>query len=106
NATLEASWDSTKNLWYVSLPPRLSPTGKRKREYFSFQQEAEKRARQLKEAWQRGLSLIHKAGPRLIEDAVVFDELFQIYGYRGLREACEAYAAQLETERKSSHFKD
>ena len=40
-ATLEPAKDSKKNLWYVSLPPRLSSTGKRKREYFQSKERAD-----------------------------------------------------------------
>ena len=68
-ATLEPAKDSTKNLWDVSLPPRLSPTGKRKREYFATKAEAQIRAQRAKEAEVSNASLARKAGVGLIETA-------------------------------------
>ena len=103
-ASLEPSKDSAKDLWYVSLPPKLSPTGKRQRLYFQSRQEAEARALKAREDQQHSLSLLRKAGPTLIKAAVTFDELFQIYGFKGLEEACTKFANQLEVERKSVKF--
>jgi 6-phosphogluconolactonase len=40
----------------------------------------------------------------LIEAALTFEELFQIYGFSGFEEACSKFANQLECERKSVHF--
>lgn len=103
-ATLEAKHDQAKGLWYVSLPPKLSPTGKRRREYFPFRREAEERAKRLRKLEQQSVSLARKAGPSLIETAVIYDELFQIYGLSGLKEACEKLAATLEAEHKAVRF--
>jgi len=83
-ATLEPARDSAKNRWYVSLPPRLSPTGKRKREYFASRREAQDRAKRAKQQLEQSAFLVRKAGPVLIETAVTYDELFQIYGFNGL----------------------
>ena len=103
-ATLEPKKDSAKKLWYVSVPPRLSPTGKRRREYFPSNREAEHRAKLLREAEKQSLMLVRKAGPELIETAVVYDELFRIYGFKNLKEACEKFSLELEAERKSIQF--
>lgn len=103
-ATLEPSKDSKKNLWYVSLPPRLSSTGKRKREYFQSKERADNRARRLREAENHTAALVRKAGPSLIETAVVYEELFQIYGFSGLKEACSKFAELLDAEQRAVRF--
>lgn len=105
-ATLKPAKDSKKNLWYISLPPRLSSTSKRKREYFKSKERAHDCARRLKEAEKQSATLVRKAGPSLIETAVIYEELFQIYGFSGLKEACSEFAKVLEKERKAIQFSE
>jgi integrase len=40
NARLEPKKDTTKGCWYISIPPRLSDTGKRQRCYYETKEEA------------------------------------------------------------------
>lgn len=104
SATLEPKQDRGKGLWYVSLPPQLSATGRRRREYFPSFKQADERARSLKDLEQRNLSIVRKAGPSLVEAAVTFDELFQIYGFAGLEDACSKFVRSLEAERTAVLF--
>lgn len=103
-ATLEVRRDQARGRWYLTLPPKFSPTGKRRREYFHYREDAEKRAERLKDLEHRSRALVRKAGPELIEAAVTYDELFQMYGFSGLKDACEKFAATLEAERKAVLF--
>ena len=40
NATLKAQWDATRGRWWISVPPRLSETGRRQKRYFKTKDEA------------------------------------------------------------------
>ena len=100
--------DAKSGSWVLSIPPSLSPSGKRKREFFSIKKEAEKRADQIKNAWEAGHRIARVAGPELIRCAVDYDESFRsLYGFEGgLREACEAFMAHLDQTRESLLFRD
>ena len=39
-----------------------------------------------------------------MEDAVRFNEAFQIYGFTGFRHACETFLARLDQEQKAIMF--
>jgi len=82
-ATLTPSKDKKKNLWYVSIPADLSATGKWRREYFRSRD----RASELKRIRRDKDRFAAKASATLIRDAVECDDLAQIYGVSGMREA-------------------
>ncbi len=46
-ATLKPSYLKGESLWYLSVPPVLSRTGKRAQEYFPSKEKAEAKAREL-----------------------------------------------------------
>lgn len=98
SASLAPYQDAKSKSWVLSVPPSLSPTGKRKREFFGTKKEADKRAEQLKAAREAGSRIAQVAGPDLIRCAVNYDELFRtVYGMGGgLEEACESFIAHLE----------
>jgi hypothetical protein len=102
HATLVPLKDTSKDRWVISLPKSLSATGKRQREYFRTKVEAEKRSDQLRRLEAQSARAVRVAGPKLIKDAVNYDELFRdIYGFEdGLAEACEAFMARLDLENK------
>ncbi|MEM7602434.1 MAG: tyrosine-type recombinase/integrase [Verrucomicrobiota bacterium] len=105
-AQLAPLHDRKKNLWYVYLSAKISPTGKPKREYFRNRKEAEARARHWRKMKEVSTGTVQKAGPKLIEKAVTYHELFRdVYGLEGgLEEACEAYLAILNAKQCSHHF--
>jgi len=90
----------------VSVPASLSPTGKRKRDFFRTKKEADRRAEELKGIRDAGSRVAQVAGPDLVRCAVDFDELFRsVYGFEGgLREACEAFVRHLDEDAKSLRF--
>lgn len=65
-ARLEPRHDRSKDLWCLSLPPKLSPTGRRKREYVPTQKVAQRRATQLRLMEARSVKLARKAGADLM----------------------------------------
>lgn len=93
----------TKRPWYLGIPKRLSPSGAYRREYFPSQKEAEERARQLMGLDKQSHQAVVRAGPKLIEAAVNYDDLFRdIYGFEGgLVQACEAFMAHLDSQQGS-----
>ncbi|MCB1064503.1 MAG: site-specific integrase [Verrucomicrobiae bacterium] len=105
-AKLEAKKDPSKGKWYVSIPPKLSPTGERKREYFDRKADADKRAEEVRGLEEETVDLVRKAGQELVRHAVNYDELFRdIYGFPGgLSEACEAFMVRLDGEQKAEKF--
>lgn len=105
-ATLEPKKDESKNKWVISIPPPLSPTGKRKREYFDTKIDAQRRGDELRSAEARDALIVRRAGTQLIRDAVNFDELLRdVYGLDGgLREGCERLMAILDQEAQGVRF--
>ena len=103
NATLKPKWENGKNLWVISLPPALSSTGQRKREYFGSQKEAQSRAREIIKLKESSSKAVREAGTKLIEHAVNYDFMFrELYGYEeGLAQACEDLLGRLDSEQKS-----
>ena len=99
--TLEPTKDRSKNLWYICIPAEFSSSGKWKREYFSNREKARSRSAELKRIRRDKDHYAAKASPSLIRDAVECNELAQIYGYSGFREAFIRWAETYE-KRKSS----
>ncbi len=96
--------DNTTGRWCISVPGRLSPTGKRKRKYFKTKGEAESYGADLIKLEKENAQLIKKLDVKLIESAVHFNEVFQLYGFKGFPEACNAFLKRLEKESKSVSF--
>ena len=105
-ATLNPAYQKSKKRWLLSVPPRLSRTGKRSQEYFLTKKEAESRANSLKRLEKENGSLAGKASMKLIQEAVELDELAKIHGYSGLREAFLAWAEQHERKNGAMSFAD
>ena len=61
--------------WYLSLPPHLSPTGKRRLEYFPTKAKAETRAVVLRKMEKQYSTLAAKASPGLIRGAIELNDL-------------------------------
>ena len=98
HAELEPKHDSAKKRWVISLPPALSASGQRSREYFKSKAEALERTAALKDLRGKSLKAVRRAGTDLIETAVNYDELFRnVYGLSGgLAQACEAHMRHLD----------
>ncbi len=74
----------------ISIPPHLSSTGKRRREFFHSKSEALKRSEELKRNTELTKRVAQTVSADLIRTAVNYDELFtDVYGFKGgLEEAC------------------
>lgn len=106
SAEFSPRWDPGKRKWRLSIPPKHSSTGKRRREYFGSESEAKGRAKELKNKSQLSQRVAHAAGPELIKAAVNYDELFRdIYGFEnGLEQACEYLMKRLDEESQTTRF--
>jgi len=100
-ATLDPAYQRSKKRWLISVPPRLSKTGRRSQEYFQTKKEAEARANSLKRLAKENGGLAGKASVKLIQEAVEMDELAKIHGFSGLREAFLTWAEQHERKNKA-----
>lgn len=100
NAKLKPTKDQSKRRWYVCIPARISSTGKWRREYFQSKAKAEERCRELKSLDRQKDSYAAQASPRLMRDAVECEQLAQMYGYSGIREAFIEWSKTFE-KRKS-----
>ncbi len=103
-ASLEPRFLKSKAAWYLSVPPLLSRTGKRAQDYFRTKAEAELRAKELKRIKREKDGYAAKANSQLIRDAVECDELAQICGFSGLREAFMAWSNQFDKRSKAILF--
>jgi len=74
------------------------------RRYFRTKHEADEYGGSLFKLEKENSKLIKNLDPRLMESAVRFNELFQIYGFKGLADACESFVARLDHEEKSVSF--
>lgn len=104
-ADLEVKRDKTKGLWYVSVPPKMSDTGKRKRIYSQTKSEAERRSKSLRKVRKECAEMAQKAPPSLLEDAVELDGLAKIMGFSGLREAFLSFSSEFEKKNRSISFR-
>lgn len=100
-AQLNPQWDNSCKRWYISVPERLSSSGKRQRKYFGLKDEAQTYSKRIKKLEQQNASLVRKASKEVIEAAVYFDELFQLYGFSGIKDACLAFEGQLRELHRS-----
>ncbi|BCX48577.1 hypothetical protein HAHE_24850 [Haloferula helveola] len=104
NATLSPAYQKSKQAWVLSIPPRLSSTGKRSQEYYQTKREAEVRSASLKKLEKQNRRLAVKASTDLIRDAVELDELARFHGFSGLREAFMTWAEDHERQNSSVSF--
>ena len=105
-ADLKPKWDNSIRRWYVSTPARLSATGKRQRKFFKDKQDATEYGKSLSDMEQRNALLVKKVTPEVVEIAAHYHELFQLYGFGGLKEACERLEKDLIAENNSYRFRD
>ena len=105
-ANLEPRKDTSKGLWYLCIPKRISNTGKWRREYFPTKKEAETRSSSLKKIDKHYRNLANKITPELMQDAVELNDLAQIYGFSNLREAFMAWANDHERKNAAITFGD
>jgi len=105
-ATLEANYDDSKKLWCISIPARFSSTGKRQREYFKTKKKADSRTKILKAMEKECEGMSRHVSTSLIEDAVYCDQMAQIYGFSGLKEAFQSWAQNADTEKATPTFNE
>lgn len=107
-AGLTPRWDKNRGRWSLTLPPKYSPSGKRRREYFDQKDKAEARVVEIRRNQETSRLMVQSAGPELIRTAVEFDTLFRdVYGFKGgLREACDQYVRRLDLDQQSPRFGD
>jgi integrase len=107
-ARLNPKWDAVRARWTLTIPPKHSPTGKRRREFFDEKRKAQDRAEEIRDTEELSRRVVVAAGPALIKTAVNYDEIFRgIYGFEGgLEEACQALIGRLDRETRDLHFGD
>jgi hypothetical protein len=105
-ALLSPSFDRHRKRWILSIPARLSETGKRKRKTFATESEATEEAKRLRGLRDSLGAMAKKAHPELIRTAIEFEEVAQEWGFESLRHFLREKFAELEREGASPPFGD
>jgi len=100
-ASLTPIQDQQSGSWQLSIPPSLSPTGKRSRENFPTKGAAEARADQVRKSMKTSGRNVSTAPTALIEVAVRVDQEAQMLGYDGLEDFCNVMLDRVSAERRS-----
>jgi len=102
-AKLTPKLDPDRKRWVLTIPPKFSPTGGRRREFFETEAQALERSREIRRNLEFSREVAMKAGPDLIRTAVNYDDHFRdVYGFEGgLKEACETFARRLDQESRA-----
>jgi integrase len=105
-AALKICFDKSKSLYYYSLPPKLSETGKRQRVHFKDERTAKERLREIKKEKDEGFQIIQRNSTERIRNLLQWDEeLKSSYGMTGGLEALYAdFKRRSEAEHKSTKF--
>ena len=104
NARLEPvklSKPKGKLKYYLSIPPALSPTGRRKQEYFETKQEADLRGRILRGVQRQRSALVKDVTAELMADAVEVESICKELGFSGLREGIDKLTAEYYNKGRS-----
>jgi integrase len=89
--------DARTGSWLVEIAASVAG-GKKRSETYPDERQARARAKELAASVGRERNLIVSASADLVATAALYEETFQLYGFDGLRDACEAFAAQLEKD--------
>lgn len=105
-AALKIRFDKSKGLYYYSLPPALSGTGKRKRLHFKDERTAKERLNEFKRAKDEGYQIIQRNSTERVRDLLQWDEeLKSVYGVAGgLGEIFNKYKKREETHHEAMKF--
>ncbi|MDB6079592.1 MAG: hypothetical protein JWO82_3339, partial [Akkermansiaceae bacterium] len=95
-AAFKPKYSKTRRKWVLSLPPKHSPTGKRKRLLFDTEDEAKARAKAIMDERAPLPSWATTVDSVLIAEAVKYDDAVRSLGYRGLADFCDQHIAALE----------
>ena len=100
---LTPRYDHNEGKWVLNLPPRLSPTGKRKRLFFERGQEEEalKQAKRMKDGLAHFKDQAKHIRPDLMEAAVKWDQVAVEFGFQGLAHFCAVKFAEMEAQSAS-----
>lgn len=103
---LTPRYDHTIGKWVLNLPPRLSPTGKRKRLFWDRgkEEEAVEHARRLRDGLKHFKAAAKNIRPDLMEDAVKWDDAAKEWGFHGLAHFCAVKFAEMEKASQSPPF--
>jgi len=96
---LEITKDKQSGKWVLNISAKLSKTGKKRRLKFATKKEAE--VHRTKVAASLKSSRLKKYDETLLETATYYSEAFQLYGFKGLDDACAAWLKYLERTQKS-----
>lgn len=103
-ALLKPKYSRAKRRWILSIPPRLSPTGKRKRFAYKTEAEAVDHADRITDARERFRELATTATPDLVATAIEFSQVALELGFRSLRHFCQEAVYRVEAGRSSPPF--
>jgi len=101
---LEITKDKQSKKWVINISAKLSKTGKKQRLKFSTKVAAEIHRKNL---------MLTLDSPRLktfdenlLISAQYYKEIFQLYGFKGLDDACAEFTKQLERQNQSLNLKE
>ncbi len=97
-ADLTPTYYPSRDRWVIDLAGQFTPDGKRRKEFFRTEREANERALEIKNSLDRKGKLPKGATPELIRTALHYDQLFQFYGLSGLAEGCKELERRLTQE--------
>lgn len=82
------------NRWILNVSAKVSKSGKRQRHYFATKAEAEQKKENLAAAI--ASPHLRTFDEKLLKSANYYKEAFQLYGFDGLDDACNAFIEQLD----------
>jgi integrase len=97
---LDVTKDKQSGRWFVNVSAKISKTGKRSRRKFTTKKEAETFRETLEKSLQS--SRIKHFDQKRMETANYYHEAFQLFGFKGLDDACATWLSVLE--KKSPSF--
>lgn len=105
-APLIPKFDSGRQKWVLSIPPFLSPTGKRQRLFWDRgkEEEAKVHAKRLREGLSHFKDQAKHIRPDLMEAAVKWDQVAVEFGFHGLAHFCSVKFEEMERQSASPAF--
>jgi len=101
---LDITKDKQSGKWCVNISAKVSKTGKRGRKKFATKSEAESYRKNLESSLKS--SRLKRYDEKLLETANYYHEAFQIYGFKGLDDACAAWIRELEKSHQAISLRE
>ena len=96
---LEITKDKQSKKWVLNISAKLSKTGRKRRLKFDTKVEAERQKKIV--AASLGSSTAVAFDQQLLESAAYYRDAFQLYGFKGLDDACAAWVVELDRRNQS-----